>query len=992
MAKEKETPWERPEREKAERMVRFTPQEEKPVSEQPAAKAVPPEVKTTAPEEAAPQEKKSRRKGIAKANGLKSAYLLDEHNCFMTAFGRSSRAMPEKSIVRQNVEDLQKTFTVKTKAPRRFVVSGAAGQAVVTLPKEDANQLHAKAAVETMHFGKTFADNVHVQIAYQIMDIKKLFAEYANMVVHSVDNMRRDHAVQTEDDTPENDQSDLLGTFPTMLSLENANTAYELWKSELLRVENKAYKAKCQFDTPQARELRKLITEHYHISKEAVNEADIENYAKDALKFNKPEHFANAVRNYRSVVKLQEAAQYFPGAFLTAGRFDPNQTFAMMRILGNLRQASFHELNSTATWFFQLDTMADRETHAALNTIVSGRLNSLNKGFVKKNTVNLAILFELFPEIPRSELVNRYYRFIICKDDKNLGFSVKKLRESMLTFPENLDLADPDWNGSRQKLYQLWDFVICQYYRDRPEQADDFVKTLRRTLKGEDKEPLYRKEAHTIWESIRSDVRGTVLENVKSGTNLKDLQNTFIGAKVESIIKPEDISLFAKAMYCICLLLDGKDVNLFLCSLINKLENIASLLDVIKMQPLDNELRTAIQTSQPEQTISELLEKRELPDHLRAEYRMFEDSRKYASQLRIVQALTRMFKSKKSKKTSQDHIKLSTYLDAAAVLGEFDREKVEKDFRLAVRGDKSRKENAIIHGFRNFISNSVINSSRFAYVCRFMDPKDAQIIMGNENLTFFVLKDVPQSQLVRHCINCGIPQSEDCEVMAGKLAKRLKEVNYGYFQSIGFGRVSEKTREECKRLIGLYLTVLFLLVKDLVRVNVNYSMAFGLLERDAAILNVQFSRKFSVSSSGKNTAPYACITDFFAEKKWLNKRVKISIDRNAAYYSDQTFRQYRNAVEHLAVPLKFADYAGEITRPVKSLFDLYHYVMFRYLEDAKNCQFTQAVRDNKISEKVHEYQTVSKDFLYGLNKPLAYNAARYINLSNREQFLAGFGK
>lgn len=966
MAKKKETPRERREREKQARLIHFarSSASETPEAADEAAIEIRPVTEETKSAEASV--KKFDRKSIAKANGLKSTFLLGEDMVFMTSFGPGSLAQPEKHIVRSQVENIRHTFTACPISAQAVAIRGVAGETKVSLPLAVTNSLHAKDAVEKLYFGRSFKDNVHVQIAYNIMDIRKFFAVYANIICHTVDNMSRGYAEQDEDSPVKTvDADDFLGVFPTMAKMQEAKGAYDLLQSRLVRVDAK--KNELQIDLAAEGVLAENIKKRLS---PAPTDTALRDYIANRLHFNMPKNLLNAARNYRSVLNLRDTAQYFPEASTDSrGEFDIRKTYAILRILGILRQASFHEQRSTAAWLFRLDDnhSADAtELKDILAQVLKQRLDGINREFIKKNAVCLGILFRLYPQASKEELVNAYYRFIIRKDDKNMGFSIRRLREVLLTFPDALFLTEPRYDSVRQKLYNLLDFIIFYRYLHDTRHAEKFVESLRVALTEENKIATYFVEANALWKSIKNDVLSTVVPEMK-GSRIKELQKAGVRAMSVAVTEPADLSAFSKAMYAVSLLLDGKDINTFFCALINKLENIASLLDVLK--------------------------ERHIPVSFRQDYQMFERSRKYADDLRLIRSLARMNKGKKNQKNSDVTIKERVYLDAAAVLGEYDKNKVRRMFHLGEAVDReNRRKNQAIHSFRNFIINNMIYSSRFVYVCRFMDPKKAQVIMRNPALVSFILKDMPQTQLERYCRTLELPVSEEPEEMAEKLTEQLLRVNFQTFSEVSSDTAAAREKERLKALIGLYLTVLYLLVKTLVKINASYSMAFAILERDAAILSEKYpEQNFIVQSKGDNTAQYMCLTAFFAEQRWLNPRVKKSIDNNKGYYSDNTFRVYRNTVEHLLVPLKFADYAGEITK-VKSLFDVYHYLIFRLLENNRKVGFTAAVKENDIPGKVHTYQTVSKDFLYGINAPLAYNAARYINLSNREQFLLGFGK
>ena len=546
MAKKQETPKERWEREKQERLARFSKKNAEASVEETALTAE----ESKAAEISASEEskvpdtpvKKSGRKSIAKANGLKSTFLLDENTVFMTSFGPGSLAQAEKHIVGQQVQNIRNTFAARPLSTQTVAIQGVAGTANVSVPLANVNALHAKSAVERMYFGESFADNIHVQIAYNIMDIRKLFAVYANIICHTVDNMSRGYAPQSEDDTVNPvEADDFLGMFPTMAKMEESKTAYHLLQSRLVQVD--AGKNELQIDLTAAEKLPENIKKRLGA---ALTEENLRTYIRDRLHFRQPRHLLNAARSYRSVLNLRDAAQYFPEAFTDSkGEFDTKKTYALLRILGILRQASFHEQRSTAAWLFRLDDNDDEDLKNALNRALDSRLNSINQGFVKQNAVCLGILFRLYPQAAREELANAYYRFIIRRDDKNTGFSVRKLREIILTFPDALFLTGQKYDSVRHKLYNLLDFAIYYYYLQHSQQADRFVESLRAALTEENKTTAYFVEAAALWKCIGHDILHIVVPEM-NGPRIKELQKAGIRAMSVTVTDPESSPPFPR--------------------------------------------------------------------------------------------------------------------------------------------------------------------------------------------------------------------------------------------------------------------------------------------------------------------------------------------------------------------------------------------------------------------------------------------------------------
>lgn len=276
-------------------------------------------------------------KSAAKANGLKSTFKTGDKKYFMTSFGKGNTADAEKVIIAAEVVDIKNTFTARVKKEDKTVqISGVAGSVDVSLPCDDVNLLHAKSTVEKMFFGRNFDDNIHIQIAYQIMDINKIMAAYANVVIHSLNNLTRENVIG----------KDQFGLFKTQNSYKNSQAAYEICKSGLVSDFNneKFIFDQNVWDKKQMYELNFL--------KEAVNCNDYSCTENDILKnleiciqkeygFAKPEYIKKAADSFSDMLSLKKAAYYFGDAFTNAkGEFDEEKTYELCRLMGNARQVA----------------------------------------------------------------------------------------------------------------------------------------------------------------------------------------------------------------------------------------------------------------------------------------------------------------------------------------------------------------------------------------------------------------------------------------------------------------------------------------------------------------------------------------------------------------------------------------------------------------------------------------------------------------------------
>lgn len=150
--------------------------------------------------------KKPPKKSLAKAAGLKSTFVISpqEKELAMTAFGRGNDALLQKRIVDGVVRDVageKQQFQVQRQDESRFRLQNSrlADRTVTAddplhraeTPRRQPlgagmDQLRRKAILEQKYFGRTFDDNIHIQLIYNILDIHKMLAVPANHIVHTL--------------------------------------------------------------------------------------------------------------------------------------------------------------------------------------------------------------------------------------------------------------------------------------------------------------------------------------------------------------------------------------------------------------------------------------------------------------------------------------------------------------------------------------------------------------------------------------------------------------------------------------------------------------------------------------------------------------------------------------------------------------------------------------------------------------------------------------
>lgn len=874
-------------------------------------------------EEIAVAEPKSdkNKKSLSKAAGLKSVFYAGE-NLYMTSFGRGNTAVVEQKI---NTSDY--SFSSMKKSPNLRInnadeinVSFSSTRPFVKENKLTAdNPLHEgksskpkatgkdilglKDTLEKRYFGKVFDDNIHIQIIYNILDIEKILAEYITNATIAIDYLC---------DTEAN------GVYGDFIGYMNTFNTYDVF---------------------------------YNPSKNPrLTEKDIKNINRSRT-------------NFEKLIKSNRLG------YFGFEKEDKKRLYHLMALAGQLRQWCFHDATYKSndinkeeyvkgkirTWLYNLDNHnLAAEYYDTLDYFFDKRFKEINNDFVSKNSVNLFILKDIFPEEELTEIIKLYYDFIVVKSYKNMGFSITKLREKMLEQTGAAAITSKDMDSVRSKLYKLIDFCIFYgYYKDEKKSAEN-VDYLRSCLNEDAKENFYAIESQKLWEKYGKLFLDFC--NIVSGTNIKRLQNCDIKEldryiDFEEYRNSSNVSYFSKLMYVMCFFLDGKEINELLTTLINKFDNISSFIATAKELDIDV--------------------------NFFADYSFFNDCGKYVNEINIVKNISRMKKpSAKAKKVM--------FRDALTILGmphnmteeQFEAE-IEKlvEVEYDVTGKKIKKP----HDYRNFICNNIIENRRFVYIIKFCNPGSVRKIADNTAVTKFVLKRFDEKQIDRYYISCmeapDVNASLDYKI--NQLAEMMKRMDFGQFSNvrqISSNPLENQRKERYKAIVGLYLTVVYHLVKNLVNVNARYVMAFHSLERDAALYNY----KLEINYTG--LAKLLCDEEEKSRSGYLarNKRLRECVKQDIKNAEGLDVRNYRNNVAHLTAIRRVGDFVGDTTK-IDSYFALYHYLMQRLLLGKSNA-------DHKYNKQLTQWHTYVKDYVKALNSPFGYNIPRFKALTIEQLF------
>lgn len=864
-----------------------------------------------------------KKKSSVKAAGMKSI-LVSENKMYITSFGKGNSAVLEYEVDKVDDNDYNKTQLSSkdnsnielgnvnevniTFSSRRGFESGV--EINTSNPTHRSGEsssvrgdmLGLKSELEKRFFGKTFDDNIHIQLIYNILDIEKILAVYVTNIVYALNNMLGVKGSESYDD------------FMGYLSAQNT---YYI------------------FTHPDKSNLSDKVKGNIKKSLSKFN---------DLLKTKRLGYFGLEEPKTKDT-RVSQAYK--------------KRVYHMLAIVGQIRQSVFHDKSSKLDEdLYSFIDIIDSEYRETLDYLVDERFDSINKGFIQGNKVNISLLIDMMKGYEADDIIRLYYDFIVLKSQKNLGFSIKKLREKMLE-EYGYRFKDKQYDSVRSKMYKLMDFLLfCNYYRNDVIAGEALVRKLRFSMTDDEKEGIYADEAAKLWGKFRNDFEN--IADHMNGDAIKELGKADMDFD-EKILDSEkkyasDLLYFSKMIYMLTYFLDGKEINDLLTTLISKFDNIKEFLKIMKSSAVDVECE------------------------LTAGYKLFNDSQRITNELFIVKNIASMRKPAAS-------AKLTMFRDALTILGIDDNitdDRISEILKLKEKGKG-------IHGLRNFITNNVIESSRFVYLIKYANAQKIREVAKNEKVVMFVLGGIPDTQIERYYKSCvEFPDmNSSLEAKRSELARMIKNISFDDFKNVkqqAKGR-ENVAKERAKAVIGLYLTVMYLLVKNLVNVNARYVIAIHCLERDFGLYKEIIPELASknLKNDYRILSQKLCeLCDkspnlFLKKNERLRKCVEVDINNADSIMT----RKYRNCIAHLTVVRELKEYIGDI-RTVDSYFSIYHYVMQRCITKREND--TKQEEKIKYEDDLLKNHGYTKDFVKALNSPFGYNIPRFKNLSIEQLF------
>lgn len=932
----------------------------------------------------------SNKKSSAKMAGLKSLQYLNDEETIALSFGKGNEAILEKSITKNNenneikISNISKSNNINLKLnPNNLLITNnlrkkdgefVTGQADTITPNDFYDDLRFKDQLETEIFGKitaingtetinpvSFKDNIRIQIAYNIFDIIKKLVPISANLCYSLNSLDRKNK----------NKDDIIGN--------NLNYGKEYNET------NEKFNNFC--------ENAKLNFAYYGNLFGKFKEEFIENKNQDKkvkiIKFNANEN----QEIYNTLL---------PVNFLRNG-------------ISHFNEVGKQDDKHQPIALFQNNYDNYKLITKILYSKFENAVKQINKNFFDNEKNNFYIFTQSLNQSVNDELSQFYYDFVIKKTDKNLGFSIKKLRELYLSkeFVKH-NFTVQDFSSFKNKFNKIFDALATYYFKYSENNiANNFVDELRFSKDENEKEKVYEKYTNLIFTDNQNPLKQSIkkMDGVFKEEKEKGFKSkTEINKTIKEKISENSFTDFSKLIYYVCQFLSGKDINILLTTLINKFQVIDAF---------NKEINTLVSAGKIE------------PANYNARYELFENSEQVAEELNIIKSISKM-------ELCDTELKGGYFFnDVLYSLGLTYYDENFKDIKTSILKNKSYKE---------FILNNILKSRRYKYMVKYIRVTDINSIMKCRSVVSYIINKMPDSQIDSYCktLNINSVQDKNKEII-----DRLVNIDYTKVFPTNLKNKEENTiTEENKQLLTLYYTVAYIFVKNLIYINSLYITAYYFRERDNFLVKEKYNIKDDNGSFDFITRVYTGLyptnsNSVFLKQKHINKLKKYipENDYKTRNYNQYMYKPMRNNIDHLNIISIMGKYIQNVDNILKTInetpkysskktnkkvtinnkpenlyFSIYHYLLqtkiIEFYNNSKinfnndirkgNKNFRKNMQIENINlyfnkkygftKKISEIPNAKitflydKEFLRALNIPFGYNVPRYKNLTYEKYF------
>ena len=409
--------------------------------------------------------------------GVKSTFVLGD-TLLMTSFGDRDEAVSEKNVnIIGEVEDLRtpEAYSVRYTESEDIMIAKSKNNLRATIKSPFFNteknakspegeeyrrrvaehKAKLKAEYETLVFGNTYDDNIHIQLISKILDIEKNFSIVMGNLSYAINNLSAEQNIESPED---------------YLGQEKVRSSDEAVRRIL----------------PRYSYLYGYEIKPYH----SYSEED-----KTGLKPDEIEAVKERVKLKNEKIDLENLASLKK----------------ILNVLAVIRTDSFHGFDDEnkndvkiPVVKYNLDTqnINGGGFAEAIQSPLSKKMIAVKADYLKNSVVNIKFLEYALscladdPYRKKRNIIKEYFDFAILKRYKNLGFSLTVLREEMLrlygmNFENKLNL--------RPRINSFCDYLLYDYFVNMfPGDAVRLVEELRASVSEEQKEEVYKKKAGNL--------------------------------------------------------------------------------------------------------------------------------------------------------------------------------------------------------------------------------------------------------------------------------------------------------------------------------------------------------------------------------------------------------------------------------------------------------------------------------------------------------------
>lgn len=621
---------------------------------------------------------------------------------------------------------------------------------------------------------------------------------------------------------------------------------------------------------------------------------------------------------------------------------DPNNTtFNYVRMLSGIRQFVVHNKQKIRI-----------ENNTFVNDNVKRDVGDFYKRFFEENRKYFCVLRKVFNS---DDMMNRFYEYCVYDDKKNIGISVAKVQKNIFKILNvSQDVAKENLSEYLNRLKTLVRFVVTNHLQENPDKLKEILVCLKNKI--EDKDKIYNKLAEDVLSSFDN------FQKLRRSVQ-KYLADVEITLKVDfypkNIIKNQ--SVFLNSLYVMSKFLTVSEANEMFSRLINKYENTKSLLEIAKKANatiLQNDFKSHKMLFIIDG--SKIVEENPVLDSQMIENQLV--------QLRLLKGI----RARECKIENDFSVEIKRIFNL---------------FKTDLTWEECQKNDSL----KAYFENEIFKSKEYQYISNFSSTEVCQKLVSNIEIVRFVVNDMLSQSNKDSKSNlrflAKVYNNFECKRLAEENIKsRLDETWVDKLieevSSLSLEKLSnnfDNAGKNHKALVGLYLKVCYLIVKNIINQNSSYliqiqdyeNMYKIIYENPDAVYDMSIVNHFIENSQNKTCRSYKQL------QALLNQEYIKELISNDNF--DELAIKYRNTVVHSSLlnELISINYDFESIKNITSYFALYQSLMQGLMERTARKVWEDRYDKYFVDGNEKPYST---KLCIALNIPYSYNISRFNNL------------